>query len=167
MAINQFGRVKGCSTEHYLVLLWQKVLENLEDKRAASLLTTIVYSKAFIRLNCQKCLLSLRKKGTPRELPEIVAAFFTNRQMTVKVGEFRSSRRRLLGGVPQGSLMWVFLFNCLIDNFEAASDEVEPYLINGGQMHGQTRPQDLVHIPGLVEIHPEPHYDGSLKRSKR
>lgn len=51
LATNQFAGVEGCSSEHYLALLWQKVLENLEDKRAASLLTTVDYSKAFNRLN--------------------------------------------------------------------------------------------------------------------
>lgn len=53
LSTNQFGGVKGCSSENYLVLLWQKVLENLEDKRAASLLTMVDYSKAFNILNFQ------------------------------------------------------------------------------------------------------------------
>lgn len=150
---NQIGGVKGCSTEHYLVLVWQKILENLEDKRAASLLTTIDYSKAFNRLNYQKCLEALRKKGATRELLEMVAAFLTGRKMTVKVGKEKSSLRDLFGGAPQGSILGVFLFNCTIDDFEAPSTDVEPYLINGGTHHGQVRPYDpLPEVEGLVEV---------------
>ena len=42
---NQFGGVKGKGTEHLLVNLWQKILENIEDSRAACLLTSIDYEK--------------------------------------------------------------------------------------------------------------------------
>lgn len=48
---NQYEGVRGCGTEHYLVELWQQVLENLEDPRAASLISSIDYSKAFNRLD--------------------------------------------------------------------------------------------------------------------
>ena len=44
---NQYGGVKGSGAEHFLVQLWQQVLENLEDPRAASFLTSIDYSKIF------------------------------------------------------------------------------------------------------------------------
>ena len=47
--------------------------------------------------------------------------------MTVKVGNFRSKLRKILGGVPQGSLLGVFLFNCTIDTFEAFSKDIQPY----------------------------------------
>lgn len=46
LRLNQFGGVKGTGTKHYLVELWQTVLENIEDPRAGSLFTSIDYSKA-------------------------------------------------------------------------------------------------------------------------
>ena len=60
---NQFGGAKGSRTEHYLIELCQKVLENLEDPRAGVLLTSIDYSKAFNRLDFASCLIALRDKG--------------------------------------------------------------------------------------------------------
>ena len=48
---NQFGGVKGCSVNHLLVNVWQRVGEDLEDHRAGSLLTSIDYAKAFNRLS--------------------------------------------------------------------------------------------------------------------
>ena len=50
MRENQMGGMKGAGAEHYLVQLWQSVLEALEDPRAASILTSIDYAKAFNRL---------------------------------------------------------------------------------------------------------------------
>ena len=38
---NQYGGVKGCGPAHMLVEIWQKVCEDLEDSRAATLLTSI------------------------------------------------------------------------------------------------------------------------------
>ena len=124
---NQFGGVKGSGAEHYLVELWQKVLENLEDPRAASLITSIDYSKAFNRMDFPHCLRSLANKGLCNELLRIIASFLSNREMRVKVGAALSAPRPVLGGVPQGSILGVFLFNCAIDMFEAHSTDVEPY----------------------------------------
>ena len=42
---NQFGGVRGSSTEHHLLQTWETILEDLEDNRASSLLTSIDFSK--------------------------------------------------------------------------------------------------------------------------
>ena len=124
---NQYGGVKGASTEHYLIELWQAVLENLEDPRAGSLLTSIDYSKVFNRLDFAHCLRCLQKKGASAELLAIVASFLSYRQMVVKVGSTLSTPKLVLGGVPQGSILGVFLFNVSIDLFETASPDVQDY----------------------------------------
>ena len=124
---NQFGGVKGSGAEHYLVSLWQRILENLEDPRAASLITAINYSKAFNRMDFPHCLRSLANKGLCSELLTIIASFLSGREMQVKVGSAFSKPKPVLGGVPEGSILGVFLFNCAIDSFEAYSDDVEAY----------------------------------------
>ena len=75
---NQYGGVKGCRTEHFLVEMWQTVLENLDDNRAASFTTSIDYSKAFSR-----CLGALKAKGASSQLLGIVGSFLSNRTMLV------------------------------------------------------------------------------------
>ena len=94
---NQFGGVKGSGTEHFLVKLWQQVLENIEDPRAGSLLTSIDYAKAFNRLDFNHCLKCLKAKGADSNLTRIIASFLTGRVMRVKVGSAMSDPRQVQG----------------------------------------------------------------------
>ena len=77
---NQYGGIKGSGAEHFLLQLWQQVLENVEDPRAASLLTSIDYSKAFNRLDYRACLTALKSKGASTETLRIIASFLTDRK---------------------------------------------------------------------------------------
>ena len=124
---NQYGGVRGCGTEHFLLELWQRVLEDLDDSRSGTFLTTIDYAKAFNRLDFVRCLEALKEKGASKELINIVASFLSGRKMAVKVGSDFSTFRSVEGGVPQGSLLGVYLFNLTIDSFESSSPDVENY----------------------------------------
>ena len=108
---NQYGGVKGSGSEHLLVRLWQDVLQALEDPRAAVLLTSIDFAKAFNRLDFNHCLRSLRDKGASNPILRVVASFLSDRTMMVKVGSSFSTPKKVLGCVPQGSILGVFLFN--------------------------------------------------------
>ena len=60
---NQFGGVRGCSTAHLLIAAIDEVARGLEDDRAAMMLTSIDYAKAFNRLSFQHCLQSFARMG--------------------------------------------------------------------------------------------------------
>ena len=132
MRANQMGGMKGAGTENYLVELFQLILEALEDPRAASIITSIDYAKAFNRLDFLHCLRALANKGASSELIGIVPSFLSSRTMSVKVGQVLSKPRIVLGGVPQGSILGVFLFNVTIDTFKASSSDVVEYEVIGG-----------------------------------
>ena len=83
---NQYGGVKGSGSEHLLVRMWQDVLLALEDARAAVLLTSIDFAKAFNRLDFNHCLRTLRDKGASNGALRVVASFLSDRTMMVKVG---------------------------------------------------------------------------------
>ena len=89
---NQFGGQKGCSTYHFLADTLDQVTEHLEDSRAASILTSVDYSKAFNRVEHLPLLEALKNKGTPNHLIRILAAFLMDRQMTVRVGRSYSKK---------------------------------------------------------------------------
>ena len=115
---NQYGGTKGCSAAHLLISVWQNILQDLEDCRAGTLLTTIDYAKAFNRMQYQECLRSLVRHRSSQEIVQIIATFLTDRYMSVRVGSSWSTPRGISGGVPQGSILGVLLFNVTTDNLE-------------------------------------------------
>ena len=115
---NQYGGIKGCSTSHLLVGVMDDVMRGLEDDRASVMLTSIDYAKAFNRLSFQYCLAAFARLGASTPIIELLATFLSNRMMTVRVGESWSTPRPVFGGVPQGSILGVFLFNISTDDLE-------------------------------------------------
>ena len=120
---NQYGGVKGCGVGHLLVDHWDEICTNLEDARAATMLTAIDYAKAFNRLSFQHCLAAFARKGACTELIRILATFLSNRTMTVRVNNTWSDPLPVYGGVPQGSILGVLLFNVSTDDLEDQVDD--------------------------------------------
>ena len=120
---NQYGGSKGCSTSHLLISLWQNILSDLENCRAATLLTAIDYAKAFNHMSFQECLRSLARHGASNQVIGLIAAFLTGRTMSVRVGSAWSKKWPVFGGVPQGSILGVLLFNITTDNLEDNPEE--------------------------------------------
>ena len=75
---NQYGGVKGLGTDHLLVNLWQQVLENAEDYRNGTVITSIDYSKAFNRMAYQECLAALARNGASTPILELIATFLSD-----------------------------------------------------------------------------------------
>ena len=86
MRSNQYEGVRGMGTEHVLVQLWQDILQNAEDYRAGTVVTSVDYAKAFNRMSFQECLKALASKGASTQVLRLVATFLTNRTMSVRGG---------------------------------------------------------------------------------
>ena len=102
--------------------MWQQICEDLEDCRAGSLITSIDYAKAFNRLNFQECLKAFARKGASSEIIRLIATFLTNRTMAVRVDQQWSDPLPVFGGVPQGSILGVMLFNITTEDLEDGLD---------------------------------------------
>ena len=93
--------------------MWQGILEDLEDYHAATVVTSVDYSKAFNRMSYQNCLKALAKNGASTKVLRLVATFLTNMTMTVKIGQTMSSPLPVSGSCsPQGSILGVFFVQC-------------------------------------------------------
>ena len=117
---SNMGESRAASAAHLLVDVWGRICEDLEDSRAASLLLSVDYPKAFNQLSYQHCLSAFAKKGASSLTIRLIASFLTNRTMTVRVGNSWSPPMPVFGGAPQGSM----LFNCSIDDLEEGSPHV-------------------------------------------
>ena len=96
----------------------------VQPGRAATILTSIDYAKAFNRLSFQKCLTSFAKLGASRPVLDLLAAFLSDRSMRVRVQNCWSTPRPVTGGCPQGSILGVFLFNITTDDLEEDSEYI-------------------------------------------
>ena len=153
---NQFGGERGCSTDHFLAEVWDQVSENLEDQRAATILTSIDYSKAFNRLDHEACLKAFANKGASTQLVRLLASFLMGRTMTVRVDGKASPPRPVNAGAPQGSVLGTYIFNIGTDTLEDDAhipDEVR-YELNAGDL-------------SFLELQPNHTYAESTPRAVR
>ena len=113
---NQFGGLKGNSVTHYLVELINFILYNQDLKDPHAVLATLVeFSKAFNRVNHNIVITTLSKMGVPGWLLKIVASFLSERELIVRFKGRTSSRQKMPGGGPQGSILGCFVFLILIN----------------------------------------------------
>ena len=73
---NQYGGVKGCSTDHFLLHTWDKIIKNLEDENTAANIIAVDFEKAFNRMCHFKCLEAISDLGVEEKTKDWVACFF-------------------------------------------------------------------------------------------
>ena len=119
----QYGGVKKCGVEHLLLKSWDNILNGLEDNHGSVNLISIDYAKAFNRMSHQACLKAFYKKGASNQSLNLIAAFLSNRRMSVKINSSYSSQRKKNGGSPQGSVSANALFCGTIEFLQEGSLE--------------------------------------------
>ena len=110
MSSSQYGGIKKCGVDHFLIDSWNDILTHLDSPHAAATLVSIDFEKAFNRMHHGKCLEALRKKNVPEHLVGMVQAFLHERTMTVKINDAFSVPQHSPGGAPQGSIFGSYLF---------------------------------------------------------
>ena len=124
---NQYGGIKGCSTEHFLIESWDRILTHLETPSSASSLISVDFEKAFNRMDHYQCLYALNDLGASENTVDYVAAFLYGRKMSVQIGSAMSVPRLAPGGSPQGSILGNLLF-CITTNRFAEMRSPEIYI---------------------------------------
>ena len=145
--------------------MWDQLTDHLEDPRAAVVLTSIDYSKAFNRLEHLACLESFAKAGANNQLLALLASFLHGRQMTVKVADKKSKPRDVNAGAPQGSVLGTYIFNMgndsLEDNFEQGHNERSFQLNEGDLSFLEVLPTNQVAISTPERPTPQPNLNES------
>ena len=105
----QFGNQKGIGIDHYLVLMINRILSELETNhqgRSSAVLTTLVdWENAFPRQCPTLGVKSFIENGVRSSLIPIHISYFQDRKMSVKWHNKRSEFRHIKGGGPQGATL--------------------------------------------------------------
>ena len=134
----QYGGIKGCGTEHFLIQSWNNILNGLEDNRGSVNLITIDFSKAFNRMSHQECIQAFFRKGASNQTLNLIAAFLSGRRMAVKINQKYSSQRAIKGGSPQGCVSANALFCATIENLQDGNLDFESDLYNDAHLAGMS-----------------------------
>ena len=71
----QYGGIKKCGVEHFLIDSYGKILRSLEQGQASVNLISIDYAKAFNRMSHQACLAAYGRKGASSQTLRTIASF--------------------------------------------------------------------------------------------
>ena len=108
----QYGGIRGHSTAHYLIQLYDFILSHTDNCRTpkAVIVALIDFSKAFNRINHSKVITRLSDWGVPGWLLKILISYLSGRSMILRYKDTQSSRHFMPGGSPQGALLGVLLY---------------------------------------------------------
>ena len=116
---NQFGFRSGRSTMEQLLLVYSEV-SKITDEGGVADVILFDYSKAFDVVNHSILISKLHCLGIRGNVLDWVSSFLSDRKMSVSVMGSSSRPRRVISGVPQGSVLGPLLFLIYVNNI--ASD---------------------------------------------
>ena len=139
----QFGAVKGTCTTHALILMlhdWLKATDNSRKKNFIQIVL-LDYAKAFDHINPNILMQKLTNMDIPDPLLRWVECFLMNRRQRVKIGTTTSEWLEIWGTVPQGTLIGVLCFICMINDLQTDCTTVK-YVDDTSIYHATNNPED-------------------------
>ena len=108
---SQFGGLKGNSITHLLIHLINFILANLDSPEPTAVLAAIIdFSKAFNRMSHARIIKIMDEIGLPGWMLKLLASYLSERVLIVRYKGSSSSKRKMPGGAPQGTVLGVITF---------------------------------------------------------
>ena len=128
----QFGGLKGHSTSHYLISLYDFIASHTDSSKIPTAVNVALvdFSKAFNRINHAKVIIRLSDWGVPGWLLRILISYLTGRSMILRYKGTESLRHLMPGGSPQGALLGVILYLIYVSDIGMDLPEI-PALVPG------------------------------------
>ena len=112
----QFGCVKRSSTTHALVHLVHSRLADLETPDTMIRTCLVDFSKAFDGVDLNILLHKLSLLGVPPVLLNWCSSFLMYRQQRIETGPYKSTWKRVIAGVPQGTKLAPLFFPVMVND---------------------------------------------------
>ena len=112
----QFGFVPRRSVILQLILCLSNIFENLSASEEFCFLLLFDFSKAFDKIKHSVLMKNLARMNIPRNLFLLIKDYLTARTQSVNVDGYRSEKRLVSCGVPQGSVLGPILFLIYIND---------------------------------------------------
>ncbi len=123
----QFGSLKGTSTDHCFIHLLDKVYKNTDCSKNSSVIVATDFSKAFDRVDHNILVTKFINLGVRKSIIPWVCSFLSNRTQAVLFQSNLSEWRAIHAGVPQGTKLGPVAFLAMINDAGSISPHVNHY----------------------------------------
>ena len=139
----QFGALKGTCTTHALILMMHEWMKSTDDSKNKNFIHIVLldYAKAFDHIDPNILVNKLAALGIPAPLLRWAEAFLTKRHQRVKIGQYTSAWLEIWGTVPQGTLLGVLFFLCMINDLSTECKAIK-YVDDTTIYHTSNNPND-------------------------
>ena len=126
---SQHGFLKARSCRTNLLCFFEEITKCVDDGSPVDVIY-LDFQKAFHKIPHQRLILKLKSHGMGNSIINWIEQWLPDRRQSVFVDGEVSSRKSVLTGLPQGSVLWPVLFFVYIMQILKFADDTKPFIVH-------------------------------------